>query len=649
MVIFEKKQCSEIARIKLLSSEKMKKSAVLLCIIVGLFSCNENKEMEDSRITTTTFDHADPHSFAKPKEAVITHLYWQAAVDFEAQTINAVARYDIRKYPDAREIILDTRNLKVIEVWVDEQDTVDFKLKEPNEMLGQALHIPLKKDSKSISIQYESAPDSEALQWLGPQQTAGEDSFLFTQSQAILCRSWIPIQDSPGIRFTYEAEVKVPEGKLALMSAENPTKKDSTGSYHFKMQQPIPAYLMALSAGNLVYHKTGPSTGIYAEPATMDKAVGDLEDLQSFVQTAEELYGKYRWQQFDVLVLPPSFPFGGMENPRLTFATPTILSGDKSLVSLIAHELAHSWSGNLVTNATWNDFWLNEGFTVYFEYRIMEALYGKDYSEMLASISLKELKEESQELIDNGNEKDTRLKLDLEGRNPDAGMTAIAYDKGYFFLRRIEELAGREKFDIFLKKYFNEHAFESISTEQFLLYLEQHLFGINAIEVPNDLFSDWVYGVGIPEDLPVPNSSRFKNVESSIKDWLRSGNIDTLKTKAWSTHEFLHFFHQLPDSLGYDEVSALDEKFDFTNSGNAEILTEWFLLSVKNEYRPAYYAMEDFLINTGRKKFLMPIYGELNKTELGKRMAISIYRKARKNYHYVSYNSLDKLLNYKTD
>ncbi len=627
----------------------MKKSALLFCIILGLFSCNENKEMGNNRITTTDFQKHDSHSFAKPKEAVITHLKWDAEIDFENKTIQAIAQYDIRKSPKTSKIILDTKNLNIQKVWQNEDESIDFELKKKDEILGQALHIPLSKDTKAISIQYETQPNAEALQWLSAQQTAGDSPFLFTQSQAILCRSWIPIQDSPGIRFTYEANVKVPKGNLALMSAENPQKIDSTGNYSFKMEQPIPAYLMALAVGDLNYHKTGDETGIYAEPATMEKAIADLEDLQSFLETAEELYGKYRWDQFDVLVLPPSFPFGGMENPRLTFATPTILSGDKSLVSLIAHELAHSWSGNLVTNATWNDFWLNEGFTVYFEYRIMEALYGTDYSEMLASISLKELKAESKELIDNGNAEDTHLKLDLKGRNPDVGMTAIAYDKGYFFLRSIEKLTGRENFDAFLKQYFNEHAFESINTEQFLLYMEQNLFGKKDIELPKDLFSNWVYGAGIPDEIPKPNSERFRYVEHSIKNWLNSGNIDTLNTQDWSTHEFLHFFHQMPDSIEYSEVKLLDEKFDFTNSGNSEILTEWFLLAIKKNYRSAYGAMENFLIKTGRKKFLMPIYGELIKTETGKGIALNIYKKARENYHYVSYNSLDKLLNYKTD
>jgi aminopeptidase N len=627
----------------------MKNLALLFLIVLVLISCNDKNKMESDRVTTKNFDTKDPHSFAKPWEAGITHLTWSAVVDFDKKSIQAVANYRIRRYADAKEIILDTKGLRIEKVWRNEKDSVDFKMKGEDEMLGSALHIPITKETNTVSIQYTTQAAAEALQWLNPQQTSGEYPFLFTQSQAILCRSWIPIQDSPGIRFTYDAHVKVPPGNLALMSASNPQEIDTTGHYSFKMDHPIPAYLMALAVGHLEYYKTGDQTGIYAEAATMEKAVDDLEDLQSFLETAEKLYGEYRWEQFDVLVLPPSFPFGGMENPRLTFATPTILSGDKSLVSLVAHELAHSWSGNLVTNATWNDFWLNEGFTVYFEYRIMEELKGKDYSEMLASISYKELKEETKEMIDNGNGKDTHLKLDLADRNPDVGMTAIAYDKGYFFLRYIEELVGRDNFDRFLEQYFAENAFRSMTTEQFILYTEHYLFGKYKIEPPKDLFSNWIYGRGLPENLPKPSSVRFKNVEQSIKTWLTTGNIDTLQTANWTTHEYLHFFHQLPDSIDYSQVLELDNKFNFSESGNAEILTEWFLLSIKKDFSSAYGAMESFLINTGRKKFLMPLYGELIKTEAGKRLALSIYKKARQNYHYVSYNSLDKLLNYQTD
>ncbi|WKK86769.2 M1 family metallopeptidase [Marivirga arenosa] len=624
----------------------MYKLTVLSCFLMALFSCNEKKDMENNRVSVINYKGKDMHTFSNSEEAKIKHLNWEAFVDFENKIINAIAQFDIEKYPNAEKIILDTKGLDIEKVWSNDQVSIDYELKSKDDLLGTALLIPINKSTHTISIAYKTKPNAEALQWLNPNQTSGNQPFLFSQSQAILCRSWIPIQDSPGIRFTFNAKVEVPKGFLALMSASNPQEVDTTGVYEFQMEQPIPAYLMSLAVGDLQYQKTGKNTGFYAEPATIDKANQDLKDLQSFLETAENLYGKYRWEQFDVLVLPPSFPFGGMENPRLTFATPTILAGDKSLVSLIAHELAHSWSGNLVTNATWNDFWLNEGFTVYFEYRIMEAMYGRDYSEMLASISYKELKEEVKELIDEGNEKDTQLKLNLEGRNPDVGMTAIAYDKGYFFLRRLEELVGREKFDIFLNQYFGEFAFQSINTEKFLYYLEQNLFGKNDIKMPEDLLQNWVYESGIPQDIPAPNSQRFLAVNNAIQNWLSTENIDTLQTSKWSTHEFLHFFHQLPDSITYLQVQELDQKFNFTNSGNAEILSEWFLLAIKADYRPAFGKMEEFLINTGRKKFLMPIYTKLYKSDNYRALALRIYRKARENYHFVSYNSLDKLLNY---
>ena len=251
------------------------------------------------------------------------------------------------------------------------------------------------------------------------------------------------------------------------MSASNPQIKNETGSYHFEMKQPIPSYLLALAVGDVEFKRVSNRAGIYAERTVLDSAVWEFADLEKMIHGAEELYGAYLWERYDVLVLPPSFPFGGMENPRLTFATPSILAGDRSLTSLIAHELAHSWSGNLVTNRTWNDFWLNEGFTVYFEHRIMEKLYGRDYAEMLALLSLQDLRETIQSLKDENLYADTKLKLDLAGRNPDDGVTDIAYNKGYFFLRLFEERYGRERFDSFLKHYFSSNAFKSSGHPKF--------------------------------------------------------------------------------------------------------------------------------------------------------------------------------------
>jgi leukotriene-A4 hydrolase len=376
----------------------------------------------------------------------------------------------------------------------------------------------------------------------------------------------------------------------------------------------------------------------------LERSAYEFAELERMISAAEELYGPYRWERYDLIVLPPSFPFGGMENPRLTFVTPTILAGDRSLTSLIAHELAHSWSGNLVTNATWNDFWLNEGFTVYFEQRIMESMYGRDYSEMLASLSYNDLQEEIKEMIERGEAEDTRLKLSLEGRNPDDGVTSIAYDKGYLFLRSIEEEVGREKFDAFLKQYFRENAFQVMTTEAFLEYLQENLYLAEGLEYPERRINEWVYEAGLPDDAPKPKSDKFAKVEEQLQVWLNGKPAADLNTEAWSSHEWMHFIRSLPDDLSYEKVKELDNAFQLTASGNSEVLTAWLIKAIRYQYEESYEKLEEFLVNTGRRKFLMPLYKELIKTNEGEIMARKIYAKARPNYHFVSTSSIDELL-----
>ena len=355
------------------------------------------------------------------------------------------------------------------------------------------------------------------------------------------------------------------------------------------------------------------------------------------IEAAEKLYGPYRWDRYDVIFLPPSFPFGGMENPRLTFATPTILAGDRSLVSLIAHELAHSWSGNLVTNATWDDFWLNEGFTVYFEQRIMEAVYGRKYSEMLAKLSLDSLKEEMQSLT----RRDTWLKLDLRGRNPDDGMTGVAYDKGYLFLRMLEESVGREKWDAFLKEYFTEFSFQSMTTESFIQHLKKQLLvplGLNAN------VDEWVYGPGLPANCPEITTSELEQVANAAKAFRDGSPAAELPTKAWTTHHWLHFLRQLQDDIPRDQMRRLDAAFGFSQSGNSEILHDWLLRVIQTRYEPGYNALESFLTRQGRRKFLVPLYEAMANTEDGMKRARDIYQKARPGYHAVSRETIDKTL-----
>ena len=586
----------------------------------------------------------DSHSFSKPNEARVIHLSWTAKVNFDTKTIAATATWSL-EHNHAEKIILDTKALAISKVTDDSGAPLPFSLGAEDLILGKVLEITLKSNTKKVSVHYMTSPEAEALQWLLPQQTADKKHpFLFTQSQAILARSWVPCQDSPGVRFTYDATVTVPRELIALMSASNPQVRNDSGIYHFEMKQPIPSYLLALSVGDISFKPISHRSGIYAELSVLDTAAWEFADLEKMVSGAEELYGPYRWDRYDVLVLPPSFPFGGMENPRLTFATPTILAGDRSLTSLIAHELAHSWSGNLVTNATWNDFWLNEGFTVYFETRIMEKLYGKDYAEMLASLNLQNVKEEITSLNKKGLSKDTKLKLDLAGRNPDDGATDVAYDKGYYFLRSIEEKFGREKFDAFVKDYFSENAFKSMDTDQFIAFIKNYYAAKFSITLDDDLFQKWIYTEDLPQDCPVPRADRFTKVDNVLNEWKQTAKLDATSSKNWSTQEWIHFIKNLPDRLTLKQMTDLDNFGHFTSSGNAEIIAVWGIRAIHNNYEKAYPQIESFLIHTGRRKFLTPLYTEMVKTEKGKVMAQRIYKQARPNYHFVATNSLDQLI-----
>ena len=617
-------------------------SAVLSLIML---SCqnqengNETVEAIENEAEIMTIE--DPHSFARPQEAIVKHLNWDAKVNFEEKQITATATWDIEQFEDDAQIIFDTDNLKIDKVQVDGKKT-QWSLGNPDPELGRALAIELPKDAKQVSIDYRTGESARALQWLSPEQTAGKNMpFLFTQSQAILARSWVPTQDGPGVRFTYEARVAVPDDMLALMSASNPQERNDSNVYHFEMPQPIPSYLLALAVGDVYFEATGERSGVYAEKELLDTAAYEFADLEKMISAAEELYGPYAWGRYDLIVLPPSFPFGGMENPRLTFATPTILAGDRSLVSLVAHELAHSWSGNLVTNATWNDFWLNEGFTVYFEHRIMEAVYGREYSEMLASLTRDGLQKAAADMMEYAPD-DTKLKLALEGRNPDDGVTSIPYDKGYFFLRLIEENVGRERFDDFLRTYFEEKQFEVMTTEAFVEYLKENL--LSPEQMDSLKIEEWIYERGIPDNLPEVKSDRFAVVEAAVEQFIEKDDLPTAAiSQKWTTHEWLHFIHYLPENINVKQLARLDQAYKFTQTGNSEIAAAWFQPTIRAGYEPIYPRVENFLINVGRRKFLTPTYKAL--LESGKeKMAEEVYEQARPNYHAVSRETMDELL-----
>lgn len=587
----------------------------------------------------------DPHSFSNPNEVSVEHLTLDLTVDFELQRLDGSARLDLANRGSDR-LVLDTRDLDVHRVVLHNGDRngeeTTFELGESDPDLGRALTIDIEPTTSAVTIDYTTRPQAAALQWLGPEQTSGESPFLFSQSQAILARTWIPLQDTPAVRFTYDATIRAPENLLALMSAVNPQEKTADGVYRFEMSEPVPSYLMAISVGDLEFRSLGERSGVYAEPSVVEAAADEFADTENMIDAAERLYGPYRWGRYDILVLPPAFPFGGMENPRLTFATPTILAGDRSLVALIAHELAHSWSGNLVTNATWNDFWLNEGFTVYFERRIMEELRGEAYADMLAQLGRQDLDQTVAELPD----VDSHLYLELADRDPDDGMTEVAYEKGALFLRTLEEKVGRERLDAFLAEYFDTFAFQSMDTVGFLDYLDRELLEPEGLTREDIGIQAWVYGPGVPEGAAVVTSDAFSTVEGEIERWRSGTPASDLSTADWTTHEWLHFLRSMPDSVGADEMAKLDAAFGFSDSGNSEILAAWLLLAIDRDYEPADPALERFLTSQGRRKFLKPLYEELAKTEEGMERARAIYAQARPGYHSVSTGTIDEILDW---
>jgi hypothetical protein len=386
---------------------------------------------------------------------------------------------------------------------------------------------------------------------------------------------------------------------------------------------------------------------VYAEHPVVEGAAAELADLEKMVAAAESLLGPYRWGRYDVLVLPPSFPFGGMENPRLTFATPTVLAGDRSLVSLIAHELAHSWSGNLVTNATWADFWLNEGVTSYVELRLMEALYGPDRSAMLEVLARRELEREIARL-GGPQSPETVLHIDLKGRNPDDGATQIPYDKGSALLRLIEQTVGRARFDDYLKGYLDRFAFKSITTATFLADLRANLVrGDQALEKSLRL-EEWIYQPGLPDNATVPMSAALARVEDAAKQLGAGTPSETIRrafnTGGWTTQEWQHFLESLTGTLSASQVADLDRTFGLTARRNSEVLFAWLRIAIRHRYEAAIPAAERFLSSQGRRKFLRPLYEDLMSTEWGKPIARRIYKAARPTYHAVATGTLDPIV-----
>ena len=619
------------------------KKILLIAVLGILTACKQEQKTETVTTSTKTAIVKDDHSFANPENAIVKHLDLDIAVDFNTRTISGKASWQIDNSSHGNVIIFDENTLEIKKVTLgDDEKETTFKLGEEVPFHGRPLQITIDKNTTKVNIYYSTTKDAIALQWLTPIQTADKKHpFLFSQGESIWSRTWIPCQDSPSIRFTYTAKVTVPKELMALMSAVNPQKKNDTGIYTFKQDKPIPSYLMAIAVGDIAFKSIDNRTGVYAEPSLVTKSAYEFAELGDMVNAAEKLYGPYRWGRYDVLVLPPSFPYGGMENPNLTFLTPGVIAGDRSLTSLLAHELGHSWSGNLVTNATWDDIWLNEGFTTYVEHRIGEAIFGVNEAKMKDVLSRKVLHDNVTEY---GNTNpDTRLKVDTKGRNPDDGLSDIPYEKGYAFLQTIEAAVGREKFDTFIKEYFNSHAFQSITTEDFVKYINENLIKNDKSLADKIKLEDWIYKPGIPSNITTPVSDDFNRIDNIQANWRKTG-IKGLSQKIVSTNERQHFIDYLPEDITVKEMAAIDAEFHFTDKGNYVIKRQWFVPAIRHHYTPAYPAIEAFMIATSRTGSLQTLYKEMVKTPEGKDWAKKIFEKAKPGYHLTTVEAIDNVL-----
>jgi leukotriene-A4 hydrolase len=628
--------------------------AAAACATAILASLAGGLALADSGPIDPGFDY---HSYANVDEFRTTHLDLDLRVDFKFKTIAGTVTLQFKRLdPRSTQLILDTKDIMILDVKQKATDVLGatdknqapwvsrpFHLEKPDPILGSALVIdlpPSKKSTESITINYETTDKSAALQWLTEKQTSRHKPFLYTESEPISARSWIPLQDTPQIRAPYKAKIHTDDNLRAVMSAESDPKAKRTGDYTFVMPQAVPSYLIALAVGDLEFQETGPRTGVYAEKPMIKAAAKEFADTESMIQANEKMFGPYRWSRYDILVMPPSFPEGGMENPRLSFITPTVIVGDKSLVSVIAHELAHSWAGNLVGNATWRDFWLNEGFTDYMTSRIMTAVYGEQRAAMEEVLGLKTLRDELAKF----KPADQVLAIDLRDRDPGEGLSSVPYEKGRLFLKYLDAKFGRERFDAFLRGYFEHFAFKSVNSEQFIAYLQENLLDRFPGIVTRAQVNTWILSPGLPADAVLPVTNLFQPVDAARDTWL-AGKLAVKKIGTdWVAQQWLYFLDGMPPTLTAAQLAELDKAFGLSKSPNAEIGHSWFKLVIINNYQPGFPSLEEYLKTIGRRKLIEPLYESLMKTPAGTEVAKRVFAKARPGYHPETVKAIEAIV-----
>ncbi len=577
----------------------------------------------------------DPHSYADAAEPDVKHTRLDLDLDFDTRTITGTARLELDRAAEGA-LTLDTRDLAITGVTDGDGNALEYELAQRDPIKGARLRVNTNGDA--VVVRYSTSPDASAIQWLEPAMTAGGAApYVFTQCQAIHARSVFPCQDTPRVRATYHTTIHLPRDLVAVMAAAPLRKVEEAARpdrvhFEFEMPQPIPSYLFAFAAGNIASRDLGERTRVYAEPEVLDDAAWEFEDVGSMLERAEALFGAYPWDRFDLLVMPPSFPYGGMENPRLTFLTPTLLAKDKSLVGVVAHELAHSWTGNLVTNASMNDFWLNEGWTVYAERRIVEALEGVETRAMHAALGRDALDRDVERLT----KKDpmlTRLENDLAGVDPDEVYSLVPYEKGFLLLVALEEAVGREAFDAFLAKYIERFAFSSITTADFEAFAKEALpEGVAKVDL-----AAWIHGTGVPDDAPVAKSDKLDAIRALAQRYSSGERPDAGQLQAFDAMSWQVFLSKLPKTMAVEELKWLDETFALAASNNYEILVGFLAIAARSGYEPAFAAASATLQHVGRMKYLRPLYVALvEQGERGKAVAKETFARAQAGYHPVA-------------
>jgi leukotriene A-4 hydrolase/aminopeptidase len=582
----------------------------------------------------------DHHSFANFEQGKIEHIDFDFSIDFSTKTVGGMATYRMHK-PVQSPLYLDTRDIKIEHIYTDKQDC-DWVLDKQDEILGERLIIHGLDQDTSFSIEFQTSPQSSALQWLSPQQTFGKrHPFLYSQCQPLHARSIFPCQDSPSVRFTYSAAMQVPYPLGAVMSAESKEvlREGQINTCLFEMPQAIPSYLFALSVGNIAHKDLGARSRVYGEPEVIESAAHEFAEIESMIVEAEKLFGPYIWDRYDMIVLPPSFPYGGMENPRLTFLTPTLIVGDRSLVNVLTHEMAHSWTGNLVTNATWDDLWLNEGWTVYAEHRILEKLYGPDFSQMQATLRQNKLLDDMKLF---GMDSDpTRLKFSKKGIDPDAVLSSVPYGKGAALITLLEEAVGREIFDPFIQNYIHTFKFQSITTEEFLTFLRKELPQV--LEKVN--VDEWIYEPGLPDNAPEFHSALIEDVETQLTLYQKEQRPPSEAISGWEPQQVELFLRRLPDKIPTEDCQYFEELFGLNHSRNFNHLTRFFEISIRSQYRQILDRVEEFLGSFGRMLYLKPLYRALNETTWCKPEAQRIFKRFRDTYHPIAVSAIERVLN----